>query len=85
MVPSEIGATHGSRISRRTSHLPRKSLYRAMASILASTTTSSCDSSVNTSALRRERQNVSLSSTRRKFCRPTKCSACLPTVTSVRL
>ena len=39
MLPSEIGATHGSRIKSRTAHLPRKSLRSASARIFANTNT----------------------------------------------
>ena len=40
IVPRAMGAVHGSKIKKRASHLPRKSLIRANARILASTRTS---------------------------------------------
>lgn len=75
MEPSEIGATHGSRIKKRTSHLPRKSASSAVARILASTTTKNWDTTVMTMVFRSESQNVLLSTIRRKFSSPTNCAS----------
>ena len=54
IVPSEIGATQGSRIRSRTSHLPRNSLSSARASTVPSTITRTCATNANTKVFRRE-------------------------------
>ncbi len=46
MLPSEMGATHGSKIKSRTTHFPRKSFIKARARTFASTKTRSWEAMV---------------------------------------
>ena len=80
MLPSEIGATHGSRINSRTNHLPRKSTTSAVARMLANTRTNNWETTVMTIVFCSESQNVPLAMMRRKFSSPTKCTSWLATV-----
>ena len=48
MLPREMGATQGSSTSRRTTHLPRKSLCSAMARMLERTSTRICETKAKT-------------------------------------
>jgi len=70
-VPSEIGATHGSRIRNRKIDLPKKGFARHVARILPSTSTSACDTTVKMSVLPSAFTKVGLSSALRMLSRPT--------------
>ena len=84
-MPSEIGATQGSRISRRTNHLPRKSRESASASTVASTMTSTWETIANTNVFLSEVWNFVVSTTLVKFRSPTKPSVRLPMLMSLTL
>src|SRR2546425_5291297 len=79
------GATQGSKIRRRISHLPRKSLSRARASTLARTITSTWETTANTKVFFREVWNFVVETTLTKFLSPTKPSVRLPIVMSLTL
>src|SRR5690242_10091661 len=82
MLPSETGATHGSRIRRRTNHLPRKSFASAIASTDDSTMTTICEMKAKRKVFLSDAQNVGSANAPRKFSKPTKCPTDDETVTS---
>src|SRR5438132_11160060 len=91
MLPSDTGATQGKRISSRTTHLPRKFLCSAMASVLASTITSACETKAKRKVLisapprKSDRRKAGSCSARRKLVAPTQCAEVEEMVTSVKL
>ena len=85
MVPSEMGATQGKRMSSRTSHLPRNSRCSAMASTLASTRTRICETKAKRTVLPSARRKLGSRSAAWKFCSPTKLKLCPPSEMLVRL
>src|SRR5262249_49139004 len=84
MVPSEIGATHGSRIRKRKIDLPQNSLVRQVARILPSTSTRACETSVKMNVLPSDFRNVGLSSALSTLARPTKPDVLLAIFASLR-
>src|SRR6058998_3535227 len=70
IVPSEMGATQGSKIRRRISHLPRKSLSRARASTLVKTITSTWETTAKTKVFFSEVWNFVVETTLTKFLNP---------------
>jgi hypothetical protein len=65
MVPREIGATQGSRSSRRTSHLPGNSLWRRSARTLPRTITRSWETTAKTNVFWTAVRNLVVSITLR--------------------
>jgi hypothetical protein len=85
MLPSEMGATQGSRISSRTSHFPRNLRSRAMARMLARTMTSVCDTSEKMAVFPSALRNAGSSRAALKFSSPTKRGVEVPMVTLEKL
>ena len=85
MVPSEMGATQGKRMSSRTSHLPRNSRCSAMASALDRTSTRTCETTANRMVLPSALRKLGSRSAAWKFCSPTKLKLWPPSEMLVRL
>ena len=85
IVPSEIGATHGSRMSRRTIHLPRKSRASASASTVPRAITRTWATTAKTKVFLSEVWNLMVWTTLTKFLSPTKPRVRLPMLMSLTL
>jgi hypothetical protein len=85
IAPSETGATHGSRITKRIHRRPRNESFRARARSVAPTRTSAWAEIVNTKESKSARRKPGLETTDRKFWRPTNRHPELPMRTSPTL
>src|SRR6267143_6841748 len=83
MLPSEIGATQGSRMSKRTTHFPRNSFCRETARTVARKITITCEVTAKRNVFRSARRKLGSSSAERKFSHPTNRPADELTVTSL--
>ena len=83
IAPSATGVVHGSSTRNRTNHLPRKSAASTKAKIVHSTTTSTCEITVNTNVLRQRGRKVGREIAAMKVWNPTKSNLLLPTVASL--
>ena len=80
---SATGVVQGSRMRKRTIHLPRKSAARISASSPPSTTMSSSEMPVNHSVFHSEVQNTGSWKISSKFLKPTHSKLESPVVTSL--
>ncbi len=76
---------HGSSTQNRTSHLPRKSATRMLASTLPNTRINAIEIRVNRKVLPSDRQNTGSSKMSAKFWNPTQSYDGSPAVTSEKL
>src|SRR5918996_2605682 len=83
-VDNATGVVQGSRMRKRTIHLPRKSASRMLARILPNSTMSTIEMTVMTSVLRSDCQKTGSSKARRKASSPTQSNDGSPAVTSLK-